>query len=199
MNWDGIIRAVDRPTPIPASQQIERELVRCDYSPSPYRDPLAERDGWPPFCVPFHLWVWEHEIIPTPYQLLKLYFSLYPWADNGHRAGLEARGLRAWASLVRDFHLGALLREAGMETRISLQADVQGTDVLVFGPKDTTLKVHAYVWTPRAKSFRDRKPDGREHFDLPLIREEAREVHNVWLYQHPLHTDRVRRALEHLK
>jgi hypothetical protein len=176
---------------------IEAVLGRCGYERPRFYDDEVERNGCPPFVNPFYIWLLEHGRIPTPLEHINLYFALYPWTDNGRRAGLEARILRAWPSLVRDLHLTALLREAGMRVTYSVDFDRAGIDVAVWPPLDgrPPLYVHAYVWSPRSEQFRRRKVRGPRHFDLPLHRREARVVGNVWLYQAPLHTERVRAAL----
>jgi hypothetical protein len=180
-----------------STAQIEAGL-RCGYQRPTLRDPVAESGTWPPFIQPFYIWLAEHKTIPTPNQHLALYFALYPTADNGHRPGLEARILRAWPSLVRDQHLVALLREAGMTVTYGLDWDrLGGVDVAVWPPLEgrPPLFVHAFVASARARAYRARKVQGPRHFDLPLVRGEAKVVGDVWLYQTPLHTERVRVAL----
>jgi hypothetical protein len=148
--------------------------------------------------MPFVLWMAEHGTVPTPAEHITLYFALFPEADNGHRKGLEARITRAWPSLVRDQHLVALLREAGMRATYGLAWDRAGVDVAVWPPEGSghsPLFVHAFVDTGRARGYRAAKVSGPRHIDLPLTRADARVIGNVWLYDKPRHTERVRAAL----
>lgn len=181
-----------------SSLDIETVLYTCDYHRPAFLDKAAEGGGFPPFVQPFYIWLCEHGCIPMPEEHLGLYFALYPNAANGHQAGLEARILRAWPSLVRDQHLVALLREVGMTASYALGWDRAGIDVTVWPPAESgraPLFVHAFVQTARAMAYRRGKVNGARHFDLPLLPAEAHTVGNVWLYQCPLHTERVRRAL----
>ena len=181
-----------------SSLDIETTLWNCEYRRPAFLDGAAEGGGFPPFVQPFYIWLCEHKCIPMPEEHLGLYFALYPNAANGHQAGLEARILRAWPSLVRDQHLVALLREAGMTASYALGWDRAGIDVTVWPPSESgraPLFVHAFVQTARAMAYRRGKVNGMRHFDLPLLPTEAHTVGNVWLYQRPLHTERIRIAL----
>jgi len=192
-----LTRILSENIPQLTTAEIEADIERAGYERPRFYDRAAEHNGFPPFLHPFYIWLLEHGRIPTPEQHINLYFALYPWAGDSHRRGLEARILRAWPSIVRDLHLTALLREAGMRVTYSVDFDRAGVDVAVWPPLDgrPPLYVHAYVWSPRAEHFRRRKVQGPRHFDLPLLRREARVVGNVWLYQAPIHTERVRAAL----
>jgi len=181
-----------------STQVIEAALRQYQYQRPTVLDREAESGGFPPFVQPFYLWLVEYGVIPTPQEHIGLYFALYPGADNGHRAGLEARIRRAWPSLVRDQHLVALLREAGMRVTYSLDWDRAGVDVTVWPPPESgraPLFVHAFVQTARSAAYRKQKVTGVRHFDLPLDPSEAQVAGNVWLYQRPTHTERVRVAL----
>lgn len=182
--------------------QIENDLRLSQYeyvNPSVRDERVEQWNKWPPFVHSFYVWALEHGRLPTQREHAGLYFGLYPFLGEGScREGLAARIGRAWPSLVRDVHLCALLREAGMTVAYSLEWDVRaGIDMSVWPPIDgrPPLFVHAYVHTRRARQFRERKQDGLRHFDLPLKQAEARTINGVWLYQAPLHTDRVRAAL----
>jgi hypothetical protein len=192
-----LIKILSNEIPVLTTEKIESALRQYGYRSPSYRDKVAESDGWPPFVEPFFIWLLEYEQIPRPEQHVKLYFALFPQADNGHRGGLSARIRRAWPSLVRDIHLTALLREAGMTTTYNMAWDREGIDVTVWPPLETRapLFVHAFVDTKRSQEFRRRKLHGERHFDLPLRREDARIIGNVWLYHRPYHTELVRASL----
>jgi len=183
-------------------EQIEGDLrlARYQYERPAVRDEDVEAwNKWPQFVHSFYIWALEHGRLPSQDEHAGLYFGLYPFLGEGpYREGLAARIRRAWPSLVRDVHLCALLREAGLTVSYSLEWDVRaGIDISVWPPVDgrPPLFIHAYVSTRRARRFRERKQYGLRHFDLPLKQAEAQTINGVWLYQAPLHTDRVRAAL----
>lgn len=193
-----LVSALSQNLPTLSSADIEAQVAGCDYRPLRVYDDAAERNRCPPFVVPFYYLMAARGEVPLPGQCVSVYFETYPEVE-GYRKGLAARILRAWPSLVRDQHLVALLREAGMNASYSLDWDVSGgIDISVWPPQDSgrpALFVHAFVQTRRAVAFRQRKANGKRHFDLPLLRSEAQVVGGVWLYQRPLHTERVRVAL----
>ncbi len=192
-----MINALSGALPELTTEYIEAELRRCAYQAPRFRDPEAERGSCPPFMEPFFIWLVEYGQLPLLDQYSALYFALFPEVDNERREGLSARIQRAWPSLVRDIHLTALLREAGMQTTYNMGWDREGIDVTVWPPLQSRppLFVHAFVDSVRSRGFRIRKLAGDRHFDLPLKRGDARVVSNVWLYRTPLHTEMVRVAL----
>jgi hypothetical protein len=192
-----VLEVLSATLPELGSWEIEKQLGRMQYSAPTLTDARAETDGFPSFLEPFLWWLGEHRVVPTPMQHLGLYFAQHPQLSNGIRPGLEARLLRAWPSLVRDYHLLALVREAGMTVTYSACYDKAGIDLTVWPtlPERPPLFVHAFVSSGRSAGFREGKLQGPRHFDLPLDPAEARVVGNVWLYQSPLHTERVRAAL----
>jgi hypothetical protein len=105
--------------------------------------------------------------------------------DEPTLAGITARVIRAFPSLVRDVHFVSVARELGADVCRTLRDDIRGTDATILtasGPRFIRL----YYDSPRARKFRIAKAMAHdvseEHVDFPLTRENADEVGNVFLY-----------------
>jgi len=97
------------------------------------------------------------------------------------------RAARAWASLMMEEHLIALLREAGYDPEYSIEDDVEkGIDITI-NCGGRRLRLHAYFATEKGKEWTKikreiRHPEEGEVIEFPLYPDEARVVGNVHLY-----------------
>jgi hypothetical protein len=118
--------------------------------------------------------------------------------DDPTLAGITARVIRAFPSLVRDIHFVSVARELGADVSRTLRQDIQGIDATVLtasGPRYVRL----YYDSPRARKFRISKAMAHDvsedHVDFPLTRGNAVDVGNVFLYSR----DSVEELLESIR
>lgn len=149
------------------------------------RDNRAENSRLPSFLEEYHRQVAESGTIPDQETYINTYLKRNGYEGN---IGVEARGRRAFSSLVREHHLGFVLAEHFTVEPYSMALDKEyGIDyVITEGGK--RFFVHAFVDTPQSNYWRARKegrhPNGLDgiHIDISINPDNARRVGDFWLY-----------------
>lgn len=178
--------------------EIDSESVERVLRDAPF-DAVASKDGGmrsmeragcvPMMSIAFHRTMGELGGLPTLGEYVDGYercnARFLEGLDRPTLAGITARVIRAFPSLVRDVHFVSVARELGADVSRTLRQDIQGIDATIrtaSGPRFIRL----YYDSPRARKFRISKAMAHDvsedHIDFPLTRGNTIEVGNVFLY-----------------
>ena len=160
----------------------------------------VEKTQFPSVIFAFYNIVFNHSKIPSPSELLDEYYSIYSSEiitnENFvtyknrvfNKQDLDARILRTYPSLVRDYHFYLLLVETGCFDKViySCKNDIAGKDLLVchYG-KEYVLSL--FVKTRRSDFFKTIKNSfrhnyGKNEIQLPLDLNKATKCGDFFVY-----------------
>lgn len=149
------------------------------------RNNQVENSRLPSFLEEYHRQVAESGTIPDQETFINTYLERNNYVGN---IGVEARGRRAYSSLVREHHLGYVLAEHFNVEPYSIALDKEYGIDYVIQEGNKRFFVHAFVDTPRSNMWRERKNGRHEyaekgiHIDISINPDDARRVGDFWLY-----------------
>lgn len=166
------------------SFQVEKDIENYSYKGQGLeKDPEIENAELPPFISSFYFLVLSSLKIPSPETYVEKYLQLnkielknnyFEYKRRGYSfSGLRARMLRAYPSLVRDFHFYLLLNENPKFSNVeySLSRDYyDGLDLKVIY-KNYPFYLSLFVGTKRGKNFKEKKSfrhDYTRHSEIQL-------------------------------
>lgn len=179
------------------------------------KDEKVENSELPPFILSFYYYVFQKNKIPTEKELLALYFAQNKFHINGELLivnnetlklkGVEARLLRSYPSIIRDFHFYLLLKESGkfQEVKYSLFHDYcKGLDLMIkYQNKD--FYISTYIGSLRSKFFKEKKYSRHSYKSTHEIHVEAdfmtmERFGNIYLFGNN-HLEKVINYLNRIK
>ena len=178
-----------------STKEIEEQIRDYHLRFIPDRDYRVEWEiEFPMFVDTFNPMVKENRRIPSQDEFVERYFLDNAAelsdivSDPKLKKGLEARLRRTYPSLVRDVHIGALLRERGLDVSYDQNIDVcAGVDHIIrYG--GLTFHIHCYVSTRAGRTGRrikNKRHDFRGiHLDveMELGAKSAKSVGDFYLY-----------------
>lgn len=198
-------------------QECEEQMkaIKYDEFYDRYRsfrdDNGVENTQFPSIIFSFYNIIFNQNIVPTPQDLLKDYYDLY--ADqitlNGNKVFyknnefqkecLDARILRTYPSLVRDYHFYLMLVESKIFDKViySCKTDISGKDVLITH-KDKQYEVSLFVETKRANFFKSIKNAYRHKYSneiqLPLDLNTAEKCGDFFVYS-VYHIEKIKKSI----
>lgn len=186
-----------------STKEIEEQIEKYPLRFIPVRDPRVEWEiEFPMFMDTFNLMIKENNRIPSQDEFVERYFQdntakLTAVISNSElKEGLEARLRRTYPSLVRDVHLGALLRERRLDVSYGRDLDVCGGVDHTIKYRGQTFHIHCYVST-RAGRMGRRIKNKRHDFrgvhlnvEMDLGKEPAKSVGRFYLYSDK-HVDHI--------
>ena len=161
----------------------------------------AEKENLPYLCHIFYHYIFANNAIPFPSELLNEYFKSYAnvlvqQSDGSFtykgkiyaRCAIEARLLRTYPSLIRDFHFYLLLREAKAFQKItySCNDDIAGKDIKILH-NGREYVVSLLANTRRARLFKTIKNTFRHIYKEPEIEirldfKTAKSIGDIFVY-----------------
>ena len=185
---------------------IEEQLMDIDYINfyAPYKkcvNDAVEKAPLPFIMLAFYHFVFVEEIIPTPRELLDEYYFLNRRVFkkindstilfNGvtlNKCDIDARVLRAYPSLIRDWHMLSMLNESKYFTNVfySFVDDMNGVDITVES-SGKKFVISLFVKTKRSQDFKNYKNTVRHQYgdneiQMPLDLSTARSCGDFYLY-----------------
>lgn len=146
----------------------------------------AENRRLPSFLQAYYRLVRKLERLPTQDEFVVAYFHVN---DMERTEGVEARARRAYASIVREHHLGFVLRDHFEVEEHDEDVDEKGGVDYVIHYKGKKFKVHAFVDTPRSRMFRKKKKarhdennDDGIHVDCKISPDDSKDIGDFWVY-----------------
>jgi hypothetical protein len=154
-----------------------------------------------PYAVfPFYAFVFRYKAIPHPSEFIDEYFNLYDeYFDVIDRNRLKfndiivdkravvARILRAYPSVIRDFHFYLMLTEEKCfdKVKYSCSGDINGIDIIIVH-NDKHYELALYLETGRARAFKRIKDLFRHRqvktIAIPLSVDRANKCGDIYLY-----------------
>lgn len=188
-------------------EDVERQLRSINYDGyyaqySDIKDEQgAEKENLPYLCHIFYHYIFTNNAVPFPSELLNEYFKSYAdvlvQQSNGtftyrgktyKRETIEARLLRTYPSLIRDFHFYLQLKEANAFQKItySCNDDIAGKDIKIVHNKREYV-VSLMVDTKRARLFKKIKNTFRHSYketeiQMLLDLRTARKIGGIFVY-----------------
>lgn len=163
-------------------------------------DAGVEKTQFPSFVYAFYNYVFSQWVIPTPIKFLNEYYSLncdelfvnagmVTYQDSTYeKLDLDARILRTYPSLIRDFHFYLMLIEARCFDKViySCQKDIEGKDLLI-KHNGKEYVVSLFVQTKRASFFKKvknafRHQYGANEIQIPLDLSTANKCGEFFIY-----------------
>lgn len=160
----------------------------------------VENTNLPYAVFPFYAFVFKHNAIPHPSEFLDEYFILYDESFdvidkekikyNGlvlDKRAVIARVLRAYPSIIRDFHFYIMLSNEKCFDRVkySCVSDIEGIDLIV-AHDNRKYHLALYLGTRRAKAFKIIKNFFRHkkvrEIEMPLAIDKAYRCGDIYLY-----------------
>lgn len=164
------------------------------------KDLTVENLQLPHLVYPFYSLVFRHKAVPHPEELIREYFWVYDeFFDDvdGERliydqssvskAAIISRLLRAYPSLIRDFHFYLMLVEQKHfdKVKYSCKNDICGIDITI-EHNGNKYNVSLFADTPRANLYRTIKEKIRHAFmrdiELKLDFSTAPKCGDIYLY-----------------
>lgn len=189
-----------------SSVEIEEQLKHIDYVKfySPYKRCVSdsvEKASLPFIMLAFYHYIFVEEMVPTPKDLIdeyyflnrKVFSEINPTTIlyNGmtyRKKDIDARVLRAYPSLIRDWHMLAMLNESKYftEVKYSFIDDMNGVDITLTA-NDKKFDVSLFVKTKRSQEFKQYKNTVRHQYDkneiqMPLDFSVAKMCGDFYLY-----------------
>lgn len=191
------------------SAAIEKQILDYEYSrlykqikeSSTGKRSLVEHTQYPPVNAVFYTQLFLLEKVPEPLTLLYAYYDYYSnivkiynediifLGRYAKKIDLDARILRTYPSLLRDFHFYLLLVESRLfdEVSYSTSQDLEGKDIIVTKGERQAI-VSLMVNTSRSRQFKHTKNHLRHDYKLPelallLNLNDARQVGDFRLYR----------------
>lgn len=189
------------------SGELEQTIKAFDYNKlySEYRDYKdengVEKAQFPPINFVFYKYVFENDSIPSPQNVIDLYFELYEdnikvIDGNAEMNGviynlnaLKARILRTYPSLLRDFHFYLMLKECNCFDKViySCADDIKGTDITIVY-KNKKYVISLFTDTKRSWSFKRikdifRHRYGKNEIKVPMVLDKADQCGDFMLYK----------------
>lgn len=154
-----------------------------------------------PYAIfPFYAFVFRYKAIPHPSEFIDEYFNLYDDSFDAidkntlkfegaiiDKRAVIARILRAYPSIIRDFHFFRMLTEANCfdKVKYSCQDDINGIDLTVVQNKQQ-YHIALYLETKRANNFKKIKDLFRHRraqlISIPLRIDLADKCGDIYLY-----------------
>lgn len=189
------------------SEELKKTIKMFDYNDlyNQYRE-YKDEDGvekakFPPINFVFYKFVFENDSVPSPQNVLDLYFELY--SDEIKVSGgsaemkgtsydlkaLKARILRTYPSLLRDFHFYLMLKECDCFDKVTYSCidDIKGTDITIVH-KNKKYVVSLFTDTKRSWFFKKiknvfRHKYGQNEIKVPMVLDEADKCGDFMLYK----------------
>lgn len=191
--------------------EAEKKIAAMTYGGNTLvRDEACEKAFLPPLVTVFYKYVFLMNVLPDESQLMAAYIEacfdrhselellpkkIYVPAERSvplplSEAGIRARMLRAYPSLIRDFHFFLLCRESGLfeEVKYSVRIDYfEGYD-LVVRYNGVYFYIKLYVSTYRGEYFKNAKHRRREYggkarsIELTIDLNKRQKKGNFFLY-----------------
>lgn len=187
--------------------ELEQTIKAFDYNElySKYRDYKdengVEKTQFPPINFVFYKYVFENDSIPSPQNVIDLYFELYEdnikvVDGNAEMNGviynlnaLKARILRTYPSLLRDFHFYLMLKECNSFDKVTYSCadDIKGIDITIVHRNQKYI-VSLFTDTKRSWSFKKiknifRHRYGKNEVKVPMVLDEADRYGDFMLYK----------------
>ena len=188
------------------SEDVERQIGSINYNGiyEKYREVKdengVEKENIPYLCPIFYHYIFTNNTVPSPNELIDEYFKIYdnvftPREDtiwyrgkNYKRIAIEARLLRTYPSLIRDFHFYLLLKEAKAFTKViySCNEDIAGRDIKIVHNGQEYI-VSLMVQTKRSLFFKKRKNEIRHQYgdneiQIKLDLKKAKTIGDFYVY-----------------
>ena len=162
----------------------------------------VEKVKFPHINFAFYKYLFERDEVPSPEEILVLYFDLYKqhfkvieeqdtvYYKNKKYSlkALKARVLRTYPSLIRDFHFYLMLKKENIFDKVTYSCadDINGKDITVIY-KDEKYIVSLYTNTRRAQEFKKIKNEfrhkyGKNEIKIPLDFDNAYDCGTIKLY-----------------
>lgn len=136
----------------PVTEQLFDSLKDIAYKPISDPDRLSDREKLNPIVLPFYLFTFLYQRLPTPEEFFKQYQICYQ--RDAYKLGsigevpdemIRARLYRAYPSLIRDIHFYFMCSEDDRfdDVKYSTEVDKQGVDLIVSkGGKRFAVRLH---------------------------------------------------------
>ncbi len=189
-----------------SSKQVEKIIKEFNYSEyyAHYKnkkcDKTVEDEQFPVINLVFYKYIYENELIPSPKEIVDLYFEFYESElvqegcnvrFNGSiykKENIIGRILRTYPSLIRDFHFYLLATESKMFDKVfySYKDDINGKDITI-KQNDIVYVISLFVNTKRSRGYKIIKNIRRHEYineiQLPLNLNEAYKCGDFMLYR----------------
>ncbi len=164
------------------SSDVENQLKELQYSGMKLKlNEEVENSRFPPVIAAFYYFIFMRLKIPSEKQLLDFYYKFSDIEIAGNQAfflnksydkdGLNARILRTYPSIIRDFHFYLLLSESRKfdEVQYSLKADFcEGIDLkLIYHNRPYCISI--YIATKRGKNYKLKKEKRHNYVNVSEI------------------------------
>lgn len=178
--------------------EFERQLKDIPLSFVQLRGHAERR--WLPSFLETYLELVEQtpEVVPTQEDYIQYYWTRWEMEPT---MGVEARARRAYASIVREHHLGYLLNEHFTVLEHDQWVDRKDGVDYVVDYMGAVYLVHAFVDSPMSRYYREKKatrhPDselGGTHVDLAINPDDAKRVGDWWVYDER-HVEQLRSTM----
>lgn len=174
----------------------------------------VEKTRFPSIIFAFYNIIFIQSKIPTPTEILDEYYRLNAnvlTIKNGivtyqnkcfKKVDLDARILRTYPSLVRDYHFYLMLVEERYFDKViySCKNDISGIDLLV-QKQGKEYVVSLFIKTKRSKLFKEIKNTFRHRYgsneiQLPLNLETAEKCGDFFVYS-SCHVEEIKQKIKH--
>lgn len=189
------------------SEELKNTVETFDYNDlyhkyREYKEEYGvEKAKLPPMNFVFYKFIFENDSIPSPQNILDLYFEFY--SDrieviyesakidgiSYNLNALKARVLRTYPSLLRDFHFYLMLKECGYFHKVTYSCadDINGIDITIFHNNKKYI-VSLFTDTKRSWSFKRiknifRHKYGQNELKVPLVLDESFKCGDFMLYK----------------
>ncbi len=193
----------------------QMRLIKYDEFYDHYRsfrdDNGVENTQFPSIIFSFYNIIFCQNKMPSPQDLLKEYYELYDdqITINGSKVYyngneyskecLDARILRTYPSLVRDYHFYLMLVESKTFDKViySCKTDISGKDILIIH-NDKQYEVSLFVETKRGNFFKNIKNAYRHKYaneiQLPLNLKTAEKCGDFFVYS-VCHIEKIKKSI----